>query len=50
LLAPYWKCGASQLSVCALGLTSFDRRQPGSNTSRPISPPPTSTISARPWG
>jgi hypothetical protein len=23
----YWKCGASQLSVLASGLTSFDQRQ-----------------------
>ena len=25
----YWKCGASQLSVLAIGFTSFDQRQPG---------------------
>ena len=25
----YWKWGASQLSVSAIGLTSFDQRQPG---------------------
>jgi TetR/AcrR family transcriptional repressor of nem operon len=37
----YWKCGASQLSVPAIGLTSFDQRQPGSKTRRPTSPPPT---------
>src|SRR5215212_8428597 len=46
----YWKCGATQLSVLAIGLTSFDHLHPGSNTSRPISAPPTLTISARPLG
>ena len=46
----YWKCGASQLAVLAIGLTSFDQRQPGSNTSRPTSPPPTWRISAWPLG
>src|SRR3954451_9762735 len=46
----YWKCGASQLAVLAIGLTSLDQRQPGSNTSRPTSPPPTWRISARPLG
>jgi hypothetical protein len=28
----YWKCGASQLWVSAIGLTSLDQRQPGSKT------------------
>ncbi len=46
----YWKCGASQLSVSAIGLTSFDQRQPGWKTSRPTSPPPISRISAWPLG
>jgi len=42
----YWKWGASQLGVCAIGFTSFDQRHPGSNTSRPISESPTFKISA----
>src|SRR4051794_37788210 len=46
----YWKWGASQLSVPAIGFTSFDQRQPGSSTRRPISAPPISRISARPFG
>src|SRR3979490_1646439 len=46
----YWKCGASQLAVLAIGLTSFDQRHPGSNTSRPTGEPPRFTISARPCG
>src|SRR3954452_12997361 len=36
----YWKCGASQLSVLAIGWTSFDQRQPGARMRRPTSPPP----------
>src|SRR5579862_1501047 len=46
----YWKCGARQLSVPAIGRRSVDQRQPGSNTSRPISASPTRRISARPFG
>src|ERR1019366_5007551 len=46
----YWKCGASQLAVPAIGWTSLDQRQPGSKTSRPTSPPPILRISARPLG
>ena len=33
----YWKWGASQLLVFAIGFTSFDQRQPGWKTSRPTS-------------
>ncbi len=33
----YWKCGASQRSVPAIGLTWSDQRQPGWRVSRPIS-------------
>ena len=46
----YWKCGASQLLVFAIGWTSLDQRQPGANVSRPTSPPPIWRISARPFG
>ena len=31
----YWKCGASQFAVPAIGFTSFDQREPGWRTSRP---------------
>ena len=34
----YWKCGASQFAVLAIGCTSFDQRQPGWRASRPICP------------
>src|ERR671931_763660 len=46
----YWKCGASQLCVPAIGLTSLDQRQPGSKVYRPTSPSPILRISARPFG
>src|SRR5215469_106497 len=46
----YWKWGASQLAVPAIGRTSLDQRQPGWKTSRPTWPPPTLRISARPFG
>jgi hypothetical protein len=46
----YWKCGAWQLSVPAIGFTSFDHRQPGWKVKRPTSAPPTWRISAWPFG
>lgn len=39
----YRKCGASQRSVPAIGLTCSDQRHPGCRVSRPISAPPTTT-------
>jgi hypothetical protein len=44
----YWKCGASQLCVPAIGLTSLDQRQPGSKVYLPTSPSPILRISADP--
>jgi hypothetical protein len=42
--------GASHESVLAIGLTSFDQRQPSSKVNLSTSPPPTPTTSALPWG
>src|ERR1039457_1021042 len=45
----YWKCGASQSSVPASGLTSWDQRQPGRRVSLPTSPPPIRSRCRAPW-
>jgi hypothetical protein len=45
----YWKCGASQLFVFAIGFTWVDHRHPGWNTARPTVAPPTFTSSILPF-
>ncbi len=45
----YWKCGASQRAVPAIGLTWVDQRQPGSRTSRPTVPASKFNSSTRPF-
>src|SRR5438309_5533815 len=45
----YWKWGASQLSVFAIGFTCLDHLHPGSNLARPIVPPPIFTSSIFPF-
>src|SRR3989338_4158919 len=45
----YWKCGASQLVVFAIGFTWVDHFQPGSKVPRPMVTPPILTNSTRPF-
>src|SRR3989338_4394648 len=45
----YWKCGASQLVVFAIGFTWVDHFKPGSKVPRPMVTPPILTTSPRPF-
>jgi len=44
----YWRWGAAQLGVLAMGLTQVDHFQPGWRVARPKVTPPIEMISTRP--